>query len=164
MNSKQKLRDSKAKVKITMNKKISFAGRKKARCYALQALYGWMLSENPLTDIEKHVLSDHEKEDFDREYFHILLHKVPEKVTELESIMRPYLSRKLEEVGPIELTILRISVYELKELPAIPYKVIINEALELAKKFGSSDSHKFINGILDKVTKEIRSAEMQYQV
>ncbi len=142
-----------------MNEKPSFLGRKKARRYALQALYGWMLSENSLVDIEEHVLSEHAAEEFDKDYFHLLLHGVPEKLQVLEPIMSPYLSRKLEELGLIELTILRISVYELRERLDIPYRVVINEALELAKTFGAPDSHKFVNGVLDKVARQLRTAE-----
>ena len=142
-----------------MNKKPSFSGRKKARRYALQALYGWLLSENDLTDIERHVFEEHDAEEFDKEYFQILLHGVPAEVATLDALMSQYLSRKLEELGPIELTILRISIYELKERLDIPYRVVINEGLELAKTFAAPDSHKFVNGVLDKVAKELRSGE-----
>jgi len=142
-----------------MNKKTGFVGRRKARRFALQALYGWLLSENALLDVENHFLIEHVEEDFDREYFHLLVHEVPAHLEEIESIMSPYLSRKLEELGPIELTILRISVYELKHRIDIPYRVIINEGLELAKTFAAPDSFKFVNGVLDKVAKELRSSE-----
>lgn len=139
--------------------KPAFGNRKMARRYALQALYGWALSDNTLTDIENHVLLEHSEDKFDRAYFSTLLHEIPKQVATLDSLMSPYLSRKLEDVSPIELTVLRISVYELKERLDVPYKVVINEALELAKTFGSQDSHKFVNGVLDKVAKDLRGAE-----
>ncbi len=147
-----------------MNKKIFFGQRKKARRYALQALYGWALSDNALSDIEQHVLIEHAEEQFDKDYFTVLLYEVPKKVSELDVLMSPYLSRKLEDVGPIELTILRISIYELKERLDIPYRVVINEALELAKTFGAADSHKFVNGVLDKVAQALRAAEWHNNV
>lgn len=146
-----------------MNKKPMFSGRKKARRYVLQSLYGWMLTDNALADIEKHALSEHANEEFDREYFQNLLYEIPKHITELETLMTPFLSRKLEDVSPIELTVLRIAVYELKERIDIPYRVVINEALELAKTFGAIDSHKFVNGVLDKVARQLRAAELQYK-
>jgi N utilization substance protein B len=144
-----------------MSKKPSFTGRRKARRYALQALYGWVLSENALIDIETHFLMEHAAEEFDREYFQVLLHEIPQYVETLETIMSAYLSRPFSDLDPIELTILRISIYELKERLDIPYRVVINEGLELAKAFGSVDSHKFVNGVLDKVARELRKTEIQ---
>ncbi len=144
-----------------MTKKPSFTGRRKARRYALQALYSWVLSENALSDIETHFLVEHAAEAFDREYFQTLLHEVPRHIEILETTMSPYLSRQFADLDPIELTILRISIYELKERLDVPYRVIINEGLELAKAFGSADSHKFVNGVLDKVARELRKTEIQ---
>lgn len=138
------------------NKRFSFSGRKKARRYALQSLYAWGVSGNTLSDIETDTLREHAQEKFDTEYFHILLHAVPMHLESIESMMRPYLNRKLEEVGLIELTILRISIYELQERLDIPYKVVINEGLELAKTFAAPESYKFINGVLDKVARALR--------
>jgi len=143
-----------------MNKKTSFVGRRKARRYVLQALYGWMISGNSLSDIEIHIYEEHGEEDFDREYFHMLLHEVPANLEALEKTLNPYLSRKLKELGPIELTILRIATYELKDRQDIPYRVVINEGLELAKAFAAPESHKFVNGVLDKVARELRWTEM----
>jgi len=139
-----------------MNNKISFAERKRARRYALQALYGWIFSQNATGEIEAFVFEEHRESIFDKEYFSVLLHNIPKQIHELDAIMAPYLSRPLEDLGPIELTILRIAVYELKERLDIPYKVVINEGLELAKAFASPDSYKFVNGVLDKVAKVIR--------
>ena len=142
-------------------KKPSFVTRKKARRHVLQALYGWLLSDNDISTIERYVLEEHAEEDFDREYFKELLHDIPKQVHGLDSLMSPFLSRKLEDLSPVELTILRISIYELKERTDIPYKVVINEGLELAKTFAASDSHKFVNGVLDKVAKQLRASEIQ---
>jgi N utilization substance protein B len=142
-----------------MSKKPSFSGRKKARRYAMQALYGWMLSHNALRDIESHVLLEHGEEEYDKEYFRVLLFQIPEQVEDLAAQMAPYVSRKVEDLDPIELTILRIATFELKNRLDIPYKVVINEALELAKTFGATDSHKFVNGVLDKMARKMREAE-----
>ncbi len=140
-----------------MNKKDFFTARKKARRYALQALYGWIFSENDLHEIERFVFAEHSDDEFDREYFSILLHEIPKQTKTLDTLMEPYLSRPLEDLGPIELTILRLAIYELKERIDVPYKVVINEALELAKAFASPDSHKFVNGVLDKAAKTVRT-------
>jgi transcription antitermination protein NusB len=142
-----------------MSKPI-FTGRKKARRYALQALYGWLLSGNDLADIEAHTLLEHGDDAFDREYFQSLLHDVPSNLGDIEQTFAPHLSRKLQELDPIELTILRIATYELMFRQDIPYRVVINEALELAKGFGATESYKFVNGVLDKLARVLRSNEI----
>ncbi len=139
--------------------KPSFSGRRRARRYALQALYGWSVSQNPLADVETYTLSEHQHGEVDSAYFQILLHSIPTQLSILDKCFEPHLSRKLRDLGLIELTILRIAVYELKEHTDIPYRVVINEALELAKTFAAPDSHKFVNGILDKVRKDLRPLE-----
>ncbi len=139
--------------------KPSFSGRRRARRYALQALYGWSVSQNPLADVETYTLSEHQHGEVDSAYFQILLHSIPTQLSILDKLFEPYLSRNLRDLGLIELTILRIAVYELKEHQEIPYRVVINEALELAKTFAAPDSHKFVNGILDKVRKDLRTLE-----
>jgi N utilization substance protein B len=141
--------------------KISISGRKKARRYALQALYGWLITHNPINDIESYVLSEHDPATFDVDYFLILLHQIPFHIDDIELIMEPYLTRQLVELDAIERTVLRISVYELKYRLDIPYRIVINEALELAKTFGATDGFKFVNGVLDKVAKELRSREIK---
>lgn len=143
-----------------MSKKNIFSGRRRARRYALQALYGWAVSHNTLSQIEVDILDEHKEGELDKAYFHTLLHEVPAHLESIEHAFQSHLSRKLEDLGLIELTLLRISVYELKEQREIPYRVIINEALELAKVFGASDSYKFVNGVLDKVSKELRKEEV----
>ena len=139
--------------------KPSFSGRRRARRYALQALYGWSVSQNPLADVETYTLSEHQHGEVDSAYFQILLHSIPTELSILDKCFEPHLSRNLRDLGIIELTILRIAVYELKEHLEIPYRVVINEALELAKTFAAPDSHKFVNGILDKVRKDLRPLE-----
>ncbi len=136
------------------------AERRKARHYGMQALYQWYMAQAPLTDIEAEFRADYDFAHVDLEYFQALLHGVPGCVDELEAIFEPLLDRKISDLDPIERTLLRMGTYELRERIDVPYKVVINEAVALAKKFGATDSHKYINGVLDKAARELRKAEM----
>lgn len=143
-----------------MNKNISFKGRRRARRYALQTLYAWALNQNPLSEVEAYTLSAHQVGALDLDYFKTLLQGVTAQISDLDRLIEPHLNaRKIEDLGLIELTLLRIAVYELKEQPEVPYRVVINEALELAKTFASPESHKFVNGVIDKVSVVLRSGE-----
>lgn len=144
----------------TSANKPNFTARKKARRYAVQALYGWSLTQNPLSEIEAFILSEHQDEVFDKAYFSELISAVTNQAEEFDAIMQPLLSRKLEELDLVESAVLRIAVYELRDHLEIPYRVIINEALNLTKTFGATDGYKFVNGVLDKLAKLLRPAEM----
>lgn len=135
-------------------------GRKKARRLAMQSLYSWHISKNELYDIETHTLLEHADAVFDQEYYKQLLYEVPKHLSDISEALKPYLSRPLHELDPVELAVLRIAAFELLYRPEIPYKVVINEALELVKTFGATESHKFVNGVLDKVARLLRTAEM----
>ena len=138
------------------------AKRHKARHYAMQALYQWHMAGAGLSDIEAEFRNDYDFGKVDGEYFHTLLHEVPPRVEDLEARFSPFMvDRALEELDPIERALLRIGTYELSERIDVPYKVVINEAVNLAKKFGASESHKFVNGVLDKVAREVRGAEVK---
>ncbi|UDG81746.1 Transcription antitermination protein NusB [Candidatus Profftia lariciata] len=130
--------------------------RHRAREYALQALYSWQVSKNDITDIECQFLSEQNIKDFDVSYFRDLLFGVANHAKYLDNLMIPVLSRQLKELGQIERAVLRISLFELSKRIDIPYKVVINEGIELAKMFGSEDSYKFINGVLNKIALIIR--------
>lgn len=144
------------------DKQILIAKRRKSRHYAMQALYQWKMSGSPLNQIEAEFQVDNDFSKVDREYFHELLHKVPTQIDLLDKAIAPALvDREVREIGPVELALLRMAIYELKERIDVPYKVVINEAVSLAKKFGPEDSHKFINAILDKVVVQYRGAELQ---
>ena len=136
------------------------AERRKARHYATQALYQWTMAGASLTDIEAEFRTEYDFSHVDLEYFQALLHGVPAQVDELESVFEPLLDRKLSDLDPIERTLLRMGTFELRERLDVPYKVVINEAVALAKKFGATDSHKYINGVLDKAARELREAEV----
>jgi len=133
--------------------------RRNARQYALQAMYQWQLSGQPITDIEAEFVVYHIKEKVDLEYFKELIHAIPSQFDVLDKLMEPYLSRPLAELDPVELAILRIGVYELSNRLDVPYRVVINEGLELTKKFGSIEGFKFVNGVLDQVAKKLRKEE-----
>lgn len=134
--------------------------RHKARRLATQALYTWQMAGQDLADIEKEYSLDHDMAKVDGEYFHELLHKVPAHLDELDAHIVPLLDRTIEEVDGVERAILRLGCYELAHRLDVPYRVVINEAIKLAKTFGADQSHKYINGILDGVAKKLRSAEI----
>lgn len=132
------------------------AARRRARECAVQALYSWQLSKNDVADVELQFLTEQDVKDVDVAYFRELLSGVAMNAGTLDALMTPYLSRQLEELGQVEKAILRVALFELKMREDVPYKVAINEAIELAKVFGAEDSHKFVNGVLDKAAPHIR--------
>ncbi|XBC43214.1 MAG: transcription antitermination factor NusB [Buchnera aphidicola (Meitanaphis flavogallis)] len=130
--------------------------RRKARECAVQALYSWQLSQNNIYEIENQFYEKNNMQNIDKIYFHELIIEITNNQKHLDTLMKPYLSRSINELGQIEKAILRISFYELERRHDIPYKVTINEGIELAKLFGAKESHKFINGVLDKAAIKIR--------
>lgn len=134
--------------------------RHNARRYALQAMYQWQLADASLTDIEFEFLKYRVDKKIDLDYFKELLHGIPKYQDEIDREMQPFLARSLTEIDPVELAVLRLAIYELIKRLDIPYRVIINEALELTKKFGSIEGHKFVNGVLDRIAKKNRLAEL----
>lgn len=139
---------------------VNRAARHNARRYALQAMYQWQLADSALTDIEHEFLRYHIDKPSDLEYFKELIHGIPNNQQELDNEIRAFISRPFNEIDPVELAVLRMAIYELLKRPDVPYRVIINEALELTKKFGSIDGFKFVNGILDKIAKKTRPSEI----
>lgn len=137
--------------------------RRKARHYAVQGLYQWQMAGASLNSIEAEFRADNDMRHVDLEYFHEILHEVPKSLTELDDCFKDHLDRDLADVGPVELAILRMSTYELQQRLDVPYKVVLNEGVSLAKKFGPEDSHKFINGVLDKVAQQLRQVEFSAQ-
>lgn len=130
-----------------------FIKRQKSRYYALQALYSWSITQDDLNLVEKNILYEKDLNKIDYDHFKKLIYGISEKLTILDDSFAPYLNIGLKELDTIELNILRIAVFEFQECKEIPFKVVINEALELSKKFGATDSYKFINGVLDKYVK-----------
>ena len=136
------------------------AQRRKARHFGLQALYQWTLSGASATDIEAEFRVDNDFQHTDGEYFSALLRGVTSDVESLEILFAPALDRALDELDPIERNLLRLGTFELRDRIDVPYKVVISEAVALAKKFGATDSHKYVNGVLDKVARDLRTVEL----
>jgi transcription antitermination protein NusB len=142
------------------NNAVNPVARHNARRYALQAMYQWQLAGTSMTEIESEFLHYHIDKKLDLAYFKELIHGIPKFQHEIDHEMHPFLGRPLHEIDPIELGVLRLAIYELIKRPDVPYRVIINEALVLAKKFGSVEGHKFVNGILDRIAKKNRATEI----
>lgn len=134
--------------------------RRHARHYVLQAMYQWQLSGASPTEIEAQFIATQIKKELDLDYFKELLHAIPEQHETLDKLITPFLTRPLSELDPIELAIMRIAAYELANRLDVPYKVVINEALDLTKKFGSVEGYKFVNGVLDQVARKMRTVEI----
>ncbi|AIA70088.1 N utilization substance protein B [Pectobacterium atrosepticum SCRI1043] len=135
------------------------AARRRARECAVQALYSWQLSKNDIADVEHQFLSEQDVKDVDITYFRELLAGVATQAEKLDQLMAPFLSRRIDELGQVEKAILRLAMFELSKREDVPYKVAINEAIELAKIFGAEDSHKFVNGVLDKAAPSVRKGK-----
>jgi len=125
----------------------------------MQALYQWDLSGNNLKDIEVQFLQDEDFSKADKEYFHELLHEVPARLDEVEAAFSGFLDRPVQEMDPVERAVLRMATYELLARIDVPYRVIINESVNLTKKFGAEQAHKYINGVLDKAARVLRATE-----
>ncbi len=134
--------------------------RRLARELAVQAVYSWQMSKNPVEQIELSIITSNNMQKVDTEYFLELLRAVVKDCADLDKKIKPYLGRLPEELDPVEKAILRIATYELVGRMDVPYKVVINEAIELAKSFGAEESHKFVNGVLDKAIKTLRKDEL----
>ena len=133
--------------------------RARARRYAMQALYQWDLSGTDLPLIRRQFL---EAEDFsraDKRYFIELLSKAPEHIDIIDGNISEYIDRPLEQLDPVERAVLRLATYELLYRLDIPYRVTINEAVQLTKKFGAEQGHAYVNGVLDKAAHKLRAAE-----
>lgn len=135
------------------------AHRKQARVLALQTLYAWQVSGNDIKQVELSVVTSNDMTKVDMEYYQAIVQAVTNDVEALDLKFKPYLGRLPEELDPIEQAIMRLATAELIERFDTPFKVVINEAIELAKSFGAEESHKFINGALDKAVKTLRKDE-----
>ncbi|MBU2707452.1 transcription antitermination factor NusB [Zooshikella marina] len=135
--------------------------RRRARQYALQALYQWHMAGASLTDIDAQFRTDYDMSKVDLGYFSELLHGIPRNLKVVQDGFEPFLDRNFDELDPIELTTLRIGTFELMFRLDVPYKVVINESIELAKRYGAEESHRYVNGILDKVAARARMEEMR---
>lgn len=138
---------------------MKIAYRKRARVLALQALYAWLMSGNNIKQVELSIATTNDMSKVDMEYFQSILEGVAKDPEKLDLTYKPFLGRLPEELDPIEKCILRLATFELTERLDTPFKVVINESIELAKMFGAEESHKFVNGALDKAVKSLRKHE-----
>ncbi|MDB9970472.1 transcription antitermination factor NusB [Porticoccaceae bacterium] len=134
--------------------------RQKARRLLVQALYSWDMGKTDLIDIEAEFHVDNNMVTVDTELFHEILFGVPTKLTEIDAAYELYLDRNQDQLDPVSQAILRLSTYEMLYRIDVPYKVVINEGVNLAKTFGPTDAFKYINGILDRVAIAKRSIEV----
>ena len=137
------------------------SAKSKARQCAVQALYQWQMTGKNLSAIEQEFREDQRLKNAQKSYFTDLFHGVPKNLDKIDASMLDFVDRDVEKIDPVERAILRIGVYELLQKPEIPYRVVINEGVELAKCFGADGSHRYVNGVLDKVAKIQRKLEIE---
>jgi|TARA_B110000483_G_scaffold98411_1_gene120697 N utilization substance protein B len=139
-------------------KRIPLVQRRKARRVILQAVYQWLMTQDNPKDIAKQYREETEgKVDWD--YFGEIFIEIPAQVEQLNEHLAPVIDRELKSLDPIEKSLLYLGTYELAFRVDVPYRVVINECVELAKVFGATDGHKYINGVLDKLAKTLRAVE-----
>jgi len=131
-----------------------------ARECAVQALYQWQMTGENLDEIERQFVEDDRLQKAKRSYFSELLHRIPHQLAEIDAALSEFVDRPVEKIDPVERAILRIGAYELLHRLDIPCRVAINESVNLAKCFGAEDSHKYVNGILDKIARQRRGNEL----
>jgi N utilization substance protein B len=140
--------------------KRKLSERHKARRMILQALYQWQMAGAPVNEIQTEFLAYYQGK-IDRDYFREVFSAVVAEVDALDERIRPLLDREMKSLDPVELSLLRMGMYELASRMDVPYRVVINESVELAKDFGATDSHKYVNGILDRAAKDLRAVEQR---
>ena len=134
--------------------------RQAARRLAMQALYAWQLAGQDLSELLQQFQQDPDYSKTDKDYFATLVRGVVTNLDKLDAHLQPQLDRPLARIDPVELSILRLATFELEQQLDVPYKVVLNEAVSLTKKFGAMDAHKFVNGVLDKLVPTFRQLEL----
>ena len=133
--------------------------RHRARELAMQGVYQWRMSGSQVDDIEKHMQGEKNLGRYDKVMYAKLLRGVLSNHEALEAMLAPHLDRALAELSTVEYSVLLLAAFEFAHQPDVPYKVVINEAVELAKTFGGTDGHKYVNGVLDKLAPKVRAVE-----
>lgn len=146
-----------------MSKTGGNVGRIRARRCAVQALYQWQLSGQDPNEILREFVAERELIKVDLEYFSTLAREIPNQIEILLGDLQPALDREWKKLGPVERSVLLVGAYELRFCMQIPWRVVVNEAIELCKMFGADEAHKYVNGVLDKVVRVIRSVEFDQQ-
>ncbi len=137
------------------------SARRKARRFAMQGLYQWQMTGTSVRDIEIQFLEENDMKKVDMDFFRELMSGVTKHADTLETAIMVHLDRAYRDLDPVTLAILRISAFELIHRIDVPYRIVINEGIELAKDFGSEDSHRYVNGILDKLAQQFRKPEVE---
>lgn len=140
---------------------IDPVARSRARRRALQAVYAWQLSGTGVREVIAQFAHEQAKEPADLEYFEDLVRGVDQHQEDLDHALAPFLDRDVEQVDPVERAALRIAAYELRHRPDVPYRVVINEAIEGVKRFGAEHGHTYVNGVLDHAAADWRAVEVQ---
>ena len=135
--------------------------RRRAREFALQGLYQWLLSGEDAGVVDAHMREQDGFDKCDRAHFDALLHGCIQEAAGLDAVIARQADRKTAQLSPVEHAVLLIGAYELRHCIDVPYRVVINEAVELAKAYGGTDGHKYVNGVLDKAAAELRPLEVQ---
>lgn len=144
---------------MTRPEGIDLAARSRARRRALQAIYAWQIGGSRMNAVIDQFRHEQDMEVADLEYFEDLLNGVERHVEAIDDALKPYVDREVGQIDPIERAALRLAAYELKYRPDVPYRVIINEAIEVTKRFGADHGHSYVNGVLDKLASALRSTE-----
>jgi N utilization substance protein B len=135
--------------------------RHRAREFALQGLYQWLLNNEDAGAIDAHIREAHGFDKADAEHFNAILHGAIRDAAALRAGLSPLIDRPIDQLSPVEHAALLIGAFELQNHIEIPYKVVINEAVELTKSFGGIDGHKYVNGVLDKFAAKVRTPEIE---
>ncbi|RDS83011.1 transcription antitermination factor NusB [Dyella monticola] len=138
---------------------IDLAARSRARRRALQAVYAWQMSGSAMKAVIEQFRHEQDMEVADQEYFEDLLRGVEAHLGALDEALKPYIDRDVDQIDPVERAALRLAAYELTYRPDVPYRVIINEAIEVTKRFGADHGHSYVNGVLDKLAAQVRVTE-----
>ena len=140
---------------------IDLAARSRSRRRATQAIYAWQISGNEMARVIEEFRHEQDMEIADLDYFEDLLRGVAAHCAELDAELAPFLDRDVGQVDPIERAVLRLAAYELRHRPDVPYRVVLNEAIEVTKRFGAEHGHTYVNGVLDKAARQWRAAEQR---
>jgi N utilization substance protein B len=135
--------------------------RGKSRRYAMQAIYQWQMTGDSITDIKQQFFDDNNFSLIDSEYFSELVSGVASSISELDPLLEKNMPRSVESVDPVERSILRLATYEFIHRFDVPYRVVLNEAVNITKEYCAENSHAFVNAVLDKVAKEVRHIEVK---
>lgn len=142
-----------------VSKAANVSPRHRARELAMQGIYQWRVSGSEGTDIEKHMQTEKNLGRYDKSMYVRLLRGAIAQHDDIEALLAPHLDRPLADLSPVEFAVLLLGAFELSQQIDVPYKVVINEAVEIAKTFGGTDGHKYVNGVLDKLAPQVRAVE-----